>query len=51
VVAVVVAPLQLAMLRVQAKLVVQVVEPLETVQVMQVRLLDWELRAKVLTVD
>jgi hypothetical protein len=48
---VVVAPLQLVMLRVQAKLVVQVVEPLETMQVMQVRLLERELLAKVLTVD
>jgi hypothetical protein len=50
-VAVVVAPLQLVILRVQAKLVVQVVEQLETMQAMQVRLLDWELRAKVSTVD
>jgi hypothetical protein len=50
-VAVAVAPLQLATLRVQAKLVVQVAEQLETMVVMEVRLLDWELRAKVLTVD
>jgi hypothetical protein len=43
-------PLQLVILRVQEKLEVQVVEPLETMQVMEVRLLDWELRVKVLTV-
>jgi hypothetical protein len=42
--------LQLVILRVQEKLEVQVVEPLETMQVMEVRLLDWELRVKVLTV-
>jgi hypothetical protein len=51
VVAAAVAPLLLVMLRVQAKLVVQVVEPLETLRVMQVRPLDWELRVKVLMVD
>jgi hypothetical protein len=32
-------------------MVVQVVEPQETVQEMEVRLLDWELRVKVLPVD
>jgi hypothetical protein len=48
---VVVAPSQLVILRVQEKLVVQVVEPLETMQVMEVPLLDWELRVKVLTAD
>jgi GMP synthase PP-ATPase subunit len=46
-----VVPLQLVILRVQEKLEVQVVEPLETMQEMEVRLLDWELRVKVLTVD
>jgi hypothetical protein len=46
----VVAPLQLAMSPVQEKLVVLVVEPLETVHLMPVRLSDQELRVKVLAV-
>jgi hypothetical protein len=50
-VAVAVVPSQLVILRVQEKLVVRVVEPLETMQVMEVPLLDWELRVKVLTAD
>jgi hypothetical protein len=49
--AVVVAPLQLAILHGQVKMAVQVVEQLETMEAMQVRPLDWELRDKALTVD
>jgi hypothetical protein len=49
--AVVVAQLRLVILRVQAKPVVQVVEQRETMEAMQVRPLDWELRDKALTVD
>jgi hypothetical protein len=49
VVAVAVVPSQLVIPRVQEKLVVRVVEPLETMEVMEVPLLDWELRVKVLT--
>jgi hypothetical protein len=48
-VAVAVVPSQLVIPRVQEKLVVRVVEPLETMEVMEVPLLDWELRVKVLT--
>jgi hypothetical protein len=50
-VAVAVVPLQLVTQRVQEKLEVREVEPLETLQVMEVRRLDWELRVKDLTVD
>jgi hypothetical protein len=50
-VAVAVARLQLVILHVRAKPVVQEVEQLETMEAVQVLLLDWELRVKVLTVD
>jgi hypothetical protein len=49
--AAVVALLQLAILRGQVKMAVQVVEQLETLEELAVRLLDWELRVKDLTVD